>query len=98
MCLVLIEFYFEVRHWFHNILFVRYVNCNGHNLLAIDLGNTEDISKDIKIREPLPEFFVEWNTRRDPRILDQLEMIPNEAEDERTLQASLSNYHPGLPI
>jgi hypothetical protein len=57
--------------------------------------NTRDLLDDPKVREPWPKYFVDWNTPRDPKILDALEKVINEAEDERPLQAFYTE-HPYL--
>jgi Domain of unknown function (DUF4263) len=55
--------------------------------LRLRTFNTKDLLNDPKIREPWPDNFVDWNRPEDPRTLDELEKILNEAEDERPLQA-----------
>jgi hypothetical protein len=49
-------------------------------------GNTRDLLNGPKIREPWPANFVEWNKPRDPKLLDELRRILDEAQDERPLQ------------
>jgi hypothetical protein len=63
--------------------------------MAVILGNTSDISKDPKIREPWPDFFVDWNKPRDPKLLEELEKILNEGEDEKP-QQKFYTEHPSL--
>jgi len=60
--------------------------------MALIVGNTDDLLDDPKIREPWPDFFVEWTKPRDPRIVAELETILNEAKDERPLQEFYSKH------
>jgi hypothetical protein len=49
-------------------------------------GNTRDILNDPKIREPWPEKFVDWNRPEEPKRLEELARLLDEADDERPLQ------------
>jgi hypothetical protein len=63
--------------------------------MAMFLGNTRDLSKDPKIREPWPDAFVEWTKPRDPKKMDEFGAILNEAKDEKPLQKFYAE-HPYL--
>lgn len=63
--------------------------------MALITRNTRDLLDDPKIREPWPEFFVDWNQRRDPKLLEELEKILDEAENEKPLQKFYTD-HPYL--
>jgi len=52
----------------------------------LTVGNTRDLLNDPKIREPWPDNFIDWNTPRDMKLIDELAKILAEATDERPLQ------------
>lgn len=61
----------------------------------MEIIKPRDLLDDPRIREPWPRNCVNWNTPRDPRILDELEQILHDAEDERPLQEFFTK-HPYL--
>jgi Domain of unknown function (DUF4263) len=63
--------------------------------VALVERNTRDLLNDPKIREPWPEFFVEWNAPRDLTILDELAQVLNAAQNEKPLQEFYAK-HPYL--
>jgi hypothetical protein len=54
--------------------------------MSLTIRNTRDLLDDPKIKEPWPEQFVDWYTRRDTKVADELATVLNEAKDERPLQ------------
>jgi Domain of unknown function (DUF4263) len=54
-----------------------------------------DLPNDPKVREPLPESFVEWNVPRDLNLLDELAQVLKAAKDEKPLQEFYTK-HPYL--
>jgi len=54
--------------------------------MTLKIRNTRDLTRDPRSREPWPENFVEWNKPRDPKLLDELGRILDQAEDEKPLQ------------
>lgn len=58
----------------------------------VEIRNTRDLLNDPRIKEPWPEQFVHWSEHRDPRIVDELKKILNEAKDERPLQQFYTNH------
>jgi len=63
--------------------------------VALVERNTRDLLNDPKIREPWPEFFVEWNAPRDLTTLDELAQVLNAAQNEKPLQEFYAK-HPYL--
>ncbi|HKW61905.1 MAG TPA: Shedu anti-phage system protein SduA domain-containing protein [Candidatus Acidoferrum sp.] len=63
--------------------------------MAMKTFNTSDLPHDPRIREPWPENFVEWYLPRDPKLIEELAKILNEAADEKPLQ-EFYTAHPYL--
>jgi hypothetical protein len=59
------------------------------------IRKAKDLLNDPAIGEPWPDFFVKWNKQRDPKIVEQLAAILNEAKDEKSLQKFYTE-HPYL--
>jgi hypothetical protein len=61
---------------------------------GIKEGNTRDLPTE-EMKQPWPREFVEWYEPRDAKLFEQFENTLNEAQDERPLQAFLTE-HPYL--
>jgi hypothetical protein len=50
------------------------------------MDDTTNLLGDLRMKEPWPDNFVDWNTPRDPELAKELAVILHEAKDERPLQ------------
>lgn len=63
--------------------------------VRLAVGNTKDLLNDLRIREPWPDSFIDWNKPRDAKLVDELARILAGAADERPLQ-EFYTAHPYL--